>query len=369
MFSLNGFIDVSEGRPGMLVPLLSSPDTNLPYVQEMDEFLLVKEIIPYLEYENYPVVPASDERSIGIGDRGLIAFRSVDGSVFCGNSEEVLMYVSENRTTIQANLALCVQLNRIEAVGLEKSYDAWRDLAKSKFADEKQQTLWIESEHRLFRRQQDIWDEIDASEVKLEKPSRPGLEKPLPEYDVEQLLKWLNVRSNYFATGWTTVWHYVNARAPFDDRVSLLGLNWMYAVNEEDADFEQSKSILFALFYRSKKSKDIDWRELAEFVLERLTTEPALVYGFLKPSGLLPDLLVFLATFGSLDYVLRLIEFCIRNVPKENHVLTAMQDALKIIIAEQARDYDWDEPRRDFEARDLQAASALLREVRALHHR
>jgi hypothetical protein len=108
---------------------------------------------------------------------------------------------------------------------------------------------------------------------------------------------------------------------------------------------------------------------LAEFVLERVTTEPALVFSFLKPSGLLPDLLVFLATFGSVDYVLRLIKFCIENVPKERHILAAMEEALKSIIAEQARDYVWDEPRRDFEARDHQAASGLLKEVRALHNR
>jgi hypothetical protein len=90
MFTLNGFVDVSNGRPGMLVPLLSSADTNLPYVQEMDEFFLLKEIIPFLEYENYPIVPESHGRSIAIGDRGLIAFRSVDGSIFCGNAEETL---------------------------------------------------------------------------------------------------------------------------------------------------------------------------------------------------------------------------------------------------------------------------------------
>jgi hypothetical protein len=372
MFNLNGFMDVSNGRPGMLVPLLSSPDTNLPYVQEMDEFLLVKEIIPFLEYENYPTISEDLEReahAVAIGDRGLIAFRSADGSIFCSNSEGVLKYIAENRALIQTNLALHVQLNRIEAVGLEKSYDVWRDLAKSKFADEKQRTLWLESEHRLFRKQHEIWDEIDADEIEPEKPARPGLEKPLPEYDVEQLVRWLNIRANYFAKGWTTVWHYVNARAPFDDRVSLIGINWMYAVNEEDADFEQSKSILFALFYRSKKSKDVDWRELAEFVLERVTTEPALVYSFLKPSGLLPDLLVFLATFGSVDYVLRLIEFCIHNVPKERHILAAIETALTTIIAEQTRDYHWDEPRRDFEATDHHAASALLHEVRTLHHR
>jgi hypothetical protein len=369
MFNLNGFIDVSNGRPGMLVPLLSSPDTNLPYVQEMDEFLLVREIIPFLEYENYPTVPESQERSVRVGDRGLIAFRSVDGSIFCGNTEEALKYVAENRALIEANLSLRVQLNRIEAVGLEKSYDAWRDLAKSKFNSERQRALWLDSEHRLYKKQQQIWDEIDGDEVKPERPSRPGLEKPLPEYDDEQLLRWLSVRSNYFAKGWTTVWHYVNVRAPFDDRVSLLGINWMYAVNEEDADFEQSKSILFGLFYRSKKSKDTDWRELAEFVLERLVTEPALIFNFLKPRALFPDLLVFLATFGSVDYVLRLIRFCIQNVPKEEHVVAAMENALEIILEEQSRDYDLDEPRREFEATDYRAASALLDEVRALPNR
>jgi hypothetical protein len=50
----------------------------------------------------------------------------------------------------------------------------------------------------------------------------------------------------------------------------------MYALNEEDTELQQSKSMLFALFHRSKKSKDIDWGELAEFTLERLTAEPYL---------------------------------------------------------------------------------------------
>ena len=70
-----------------------------------------------------------------------------------------------------------------------------------------------------------------------------------------------------------------------------------------------------------------------------------------------------------MDYVLQLIKFCIQNVPKDKHVVAAMEDALKIIIAEQTRDYDWDEPRRDFEVGDRQAASALLREVRTFSNR
>jgi hypothetical protein len=143
----------------------------------------------------------------------------------------------------------------------------------------------------------------------------------------------------------------------------------MYAVNEEDADFEQSKSILFGLFYRSKKPSDTDWRELAEFVLERLVAEPALIYNFLKPRALFPDLLVFLATFGSVDYVLSLVRFCIQNVPKGEHVVTAMESALEIILEEQSRDDNLDEHRREFEAKDYRAAWALLDEVQALPNR
>jgi hypothetical protein len=89
MFKLISFLDISEGRPGMLVPLLSSVNTNLPYVQQMDEFLQLKEIVPFIEYENYPVVPSQDERVVGIGDRGLIAFRSYDAAIICGELDGI----------------------------------------------------------------------------------------------------------------------------------------------------------------------------------------------------------------------------------------------------------------------------------------
>lgn len=365
MFALQGFVDISNGRPGMLVPLLSSPNTNLPYVQQMDEFLIVKEIIPFLEYENYQVVSGHETCSVAIGDRGLIAFRQDDETIFCGNTEELLKYLSKNSDSLTMSMALRTQLDRIDTVGLEKSYDRWRDLAKSVFNTERQRTLWIESEHRLFSKQQQIWDEIDGNDLKSEPPARPGLEKPLPEYDTETLLRWLSNRSKFFSKGWTTVWHYVNARLPFDDRVSLLGMSWMYAVNEQDSDFEQSKSILFALFYRSKSSKDINWHELGEFVLERLVSEPPLIYGFLRPRAFFPALLSFLATFGSIDFVLELIRFCINNVPKEEYVIVAMEASLEILLS----DYATDDSRRDFETKDYRAASALLREVRTLPNR
>jgi len=56
MFKLILSLDIADGRPGMLVPLFSSSTTNMPYVQQMDEFLLVKEMVPFLDYENYPII-------------------------------------------------------------------------------------------------------------------------------------------------------------------------------------------------------------------------------------------------------------------------------------------------------------------------
>ena len=49
MFNLMLFLDIARGKPGMLVPVFSSDKTNMPYVQQMDEFLIVKDIIPFLE--------------------------------------------------------------------------------------------------------------------------------------------------------------------------------------------------------------------------------------------------------------------------------------------------------------------------------
>jgi hypothetical protein len=369
MFNLNCFVDLPNGRPGMLVPLLSSADTNLPYVQQMDEFLLVKDIIPFLEYENYPIVPRTRECVVTIGDRGLIAFRSPDDSIFCGNPEEVLNYIDENQELVASNVLFRAQLNRIESVGLERSYDIWRHVAEIKFDDERQRSLWVASEFRFYKKQSQIWTEIDPGEVDTKKSTKPGLQRPLSEYSSEHLVGWLSIRSNYFVKGWTAVWHHVNARLPADDRVSLLGINWMYALNEEDTDLQLSKSILFGLLHRSKKSKDVNWEELAEFVLERLIAEPYLIYSFMKPRSLFPELLFFLTLFGSVDYVLRLVEFCIQNVPKEEHVVAAMEMSLEIILNEQLRDDSPSDPRRELEAKEGQIAWDLLRQVRTLPNR
>ena len=123
MFNLILFLDISDGRIGMLIPVLSSPATNLPYVQQMDEFLQVREVIPFLEYENYPTLPSQERRAVAVGDKGLVAFRSFDETIVCGDVAEIIQYISRNREPISRHPLLHSQLNRVEAAELTPSYE------------------------------------------------------------------------------------------------------------------------------------------------------------------------------------------------------------------------------------------------------
>jgi hypothetical protein len=121
MFKLILSLDIADGRPGMLVPLFSSPTTNMPYVQQMDEFLLVKEMVPFLDYENYPIILHDTAHTVSIGNKGIIAFRSSDNSIIAGDFEVILSYISQNSELIANNPLLRMQLHRIETAEVEKS--------------------------------------------------------------------------------------------------------------------------------------------------------------------------------------------------------------------------------------------------------
>jgi hypothetical protein len=161
MYKLSLLIDVSDGLPGMMVPVFSSPNTNLPYVQQMDEFLIVKSILPFLDYENYSTCLAEVERSIFIGDKGLIAFRSIDNSIICGDVTEVLDYFDQKREIIASSPVLTAQLLRIQAAELPTSYDVWTKVAERTFSNPNQRKLWVDSEILLYQKQRRIWADIE----------------------------------------------------------------------------------------------------------------------------------------------------------------------------------------------------------------
>jgi hypothetical protein len=347
----------------MLVPLVSSPTTNLPYVQQMDEFFMVKEFVPFLEFENYPVVPGNNARVIAIRDQGLVAFRTPDDSIFCGNLEETLAFLKDNRELVSRSATLRIQLNRVESVELRPSYDAWRTVADAVFEDEDQKKLWIDSELLIFQKQKQIWSDIDPIEPTSPSATKSALPGSLAEYGFEFLIRWLANRNNFNAAGWTTVWHHVKNGLPFDERVPQIGISWMYALGEEDFDFQQSKSILCVLLQHDRSPVNINWRELGEFVSERLNSQPYLLYEFLKPNQLFASLFAFLASHGNTDDFLKLTEFCIADVPKDEVMMNALEIGLECIL-ERFHENHLDLPPTD--QQQFQTASSLIQMIRDL---
>ncbi|HEX3708379.1 MAG TPA: hypothetical protein VHV56_00680 [Pseudolabrys sp.] len=327
----------------------------------MDEFLQIREVIPFLEYENYPIVLAENQRPISIGDNGLIAFRSFDGEIICGDFNEVLQYVSAHKESLANNPILKSQLNRIEATELSPSYDVWRAVAGQVFESEKQQAFWVDSELQIFQKQKKIWTEIDTVDTETQRAAESGLGSPISELSTEYIIQWLNYRPNFLARDWTMAWHYVNERMPFDDRLVQIALNWMFFIGAENQDLHQIKSILYGLLER-EKSTNTEVPGLGEFLSDRLAIDPSLIFSFLRPKRFLLMLISFLARNGEMDDVLRLITFCMKELPKEGYIVDALKYALGILISQTKMIEDHWIPQthnREFEQQQIQLAQSL----------
>jgi len=360
MFKLTSFLDISGGQPGMLIPLISSPNTNLPYVQQMDEYLVVKALVPFLEYENYSIVQTTTQQNVVVGDQGLVAFRLPDGTIFSGNVAEVLEYIEAHEELIARSVCLRTQLNRVRSAEYHVSYDGWRDVANSVFDDPEQRKLWLDAEMSHFQKQDLMWEEIDPAEPASDEDKKAGLQGSLDEYGLDFLILWLSRRANFEAKGWTSVWHHVNAAMPFDERLSELGVTWMYAMSDQDPDLQQSKTILYSLLQR-QSALAINWSDLAKFLGERFGSDPFLIFGYMRPPALFSTLLRLLAVQGFADDAIKLIQFCISEVPKDEFVSVALQDAIQAMLAERSND----DVARDQDQEWVKTLQALSEQVRA----
>ena len=195
-------------------------------------------------------------------------------------------------------------------------------------------------EIHLQQRQKRIWDHLDPMDV--EDPGRARADEfysRIGEYSPEYLFQWLSSRANFISSEWTKVWHYVNEKMPFDDRLEQVALSWIFFLGSEDYDLHQTKSVLFALFER--------WQafghklpDLGEFLSDRLTSDASLLFELLRPKRLFSNMFRFLAQHGHSDDVLDLIHFCIEELPKEPYITRALFDALTTIIGETQKSED-----------------------------
>jgi hypothetical protein len=324
MFNLIQFIDISDNKPGMLIPLLSAPNTNLPYVQQMDEFMMVREIVPFIEYENYAILPADQPRTVNLGDNGIIAFRTFEDEIFCGDIQEVLFYISQHKEAISRHAILATQLNRIESANLAKSYAAWRLAAVEVFPlDEDQQKFWTDSEFQLFQKQKRIWNDIDPLDTEAPEVGGGGVYGTISEHSTEYLLRWLSNRVNFNAKDWTKVWHYVAARSPFDDRVAQIALGWLFYLRAEGQDLRQAKSLINALLHLWSLGSTL--QGFGEFLCDSITSDYSLLFEFIRPRSLFSNLMTFLSKEGNMSDVVKISEFCIKELPKEEFIVSSLR--------------------------------------------
>lgn len=316
----------------MLVPVFNTATTNLPYVQQMDEFFQVKEVIPYLEYESYELLPADIQKTIVIGDRGIIAFRAPDNGIVCGDITEILSYIANNRDAIEIHKVLRSQLHRIEAADLNTSYEGWRSIAAEIFHDERQKKLWLESELSIFQKQRRIWAEIEPIKPDDHTGGESGIYGSISEHSIEYLIRWLTTRKNFVSRDWTKVWHYVNERAPFDERPSTIALSWIFAVGDSGVDFQQTRSILMVLFDRWENNFQLP--DLGDFLSNTFSQDTSLLFDFFRPRALFAHLIDFIAAEGDKDDLFTIVDFSIDNLPKDTFALEVLSDALGVLESE-----------------------------------
>jgi hypothetical protein len=329
MFDLISYIDVSDGKAGMLIPLFGATNTNLPYVQQMDEFFQVREIVPFLEYEYYPLITSEEKRSIAIGDSGLIAFRSFDGAVICGTPAEILEYIAKNRNAIAQDDFLQLQLHRIEGAELNPSYEVWRRVALKSFPEsdqEAQRKFWVDAELSLFQKLKKIWSEIEPLEPETPKTGDSGIYTSISERSTEFLIQWLAKRANFISRDWTKIWHYVNERIPFDERTPEIALRWIFYIGTENFEFLQTKSVLHVLLDRWNNGTSLP--DLAEFLSSKFAGDETMLFDFLRPKQMLADLLLFMAEEGSSEDLLKILRFVVDEVPKDIDTLDVLDHAL-----------------------------------------
>jgi hypothetical protein len=313
------FVDISDGHPGMLIPIFSSNSTNLPYVQQMDEYYQIREMLPFLDYENYNLVLAERGRTVSVGDRGLVGFRSTDHSIVYGNTAEIIEYIDAHRQLIQRSAHLDSQLRRIEGEKLSSMYEPWRLVAKESFERPDQQAFWLNSEVALFQSQAKIWEEIDSDQHQGRSEKQSGLKGQLGTYSHEYLIRWLSDRSNFIYSDWVKVWHYVNERNPFEQRLVDVAQRWLFFSQASGGDLGEARSILFTLLHYARFSKGA-LSELGSFLSDELSDSPFSIFYFLRPSMLFSNLFWFLGNFGDPRSVVTLARFCASELPQETYI-------------------------------------------------
>jgi hypothetical protein len=137
--------------------------------------------------------------------------------------------------------------------------------------------------------------------------------------------------------------------------------NWMVYLGAEDHDLRQTKTVIFALLERWRAFGQ-DLSDLGEFLSDRLTSDFSLIFEFVRPKRLFEQIFHFMAKNGELEDVIKLVQYCASELPKEPYIVDALIQSLAILISHTVNTEDNWKPatrNRDFEQEQVEIARGL----------
>lgn len=324
-------IDLQNGKPGMLIPVFITEKSNLPYVQEMDEFMRVFDMVPFFDYDRYSVIPSSKDFTVQTGDGGLIAFRSYDGEIIQGDIPIIFKYIEENRIFIKNCPTLDIQIQRIEAANLSSSYLAWEAVALSAFKNPEVRKFWLSAEYHTFKKLKSIWESIDTTPEPIDYGPFTTVEI-ISEFSTEYLIRWLSDSTNFHLDRWIQIWRNVLSRTPFDIRMIEIGTEWLYYMHAEQEEISKIKEVLYIVLEYWSNEIHMD-SSIAEYVSDLFDPNIYLILEFITPKEFLLYIFDCLTFSENFKLSLQIIEFLAQHISIDAEYAIITNLALNNIMA------------------------------------
>lgn len=262
-FRIETILDVSDGSPGLLIPVFKMDGSNLPYAQEMNDAHEIHDMQPFLDADCYPYQLAPRTIETDIGELGVIAFRSFDLSVFVGSISDVFSFRDTNQQELEEHPFLDMQLSRLCGVPLAVLMDKWRSAGQNIFG-KALGDAWARSELLIHQKQKEIWNRINEQPEE----QRDTFIAHLNDHSFEFLFRWLVDFKN--SRHWNKVWLRAFRLSPFDERMPILARDWLVGRLMSGEDFNEIRLVLFIFLEYLNDRNDEDFRDaLTEYVFER----------------------------------------------------------------------------------------------------
>jgi hypothetical protein len=305
MFKVSACIDTSEGQPGLVIPVFRIEKTNIPFVQEMDEFFNIICFVPYYEADEYSLVPLESPIICNENEPGVIAFIQPDSTVFAGRMKDIFSYLQVNDKELLVSPLLRAQLMRITSADLAAQYDAWKLVAQSCFESERQQEAWVRAELELSQRSKHLWRIIGSFDLNRKLPKKIDYDRGAID-DPERLLDIIANRANFAATNWSQLWFMLLAHMPIDARVHNLASQWLYHMYSLGSPFFRAGDVLCACIEHQASTGEDD-PSFVDFLFE-LVEEGLLFTAEMRiPAGVMGKAFDILGTRSDHDSFLTLV--------------------------------------------------------------